>query len=395
MKIRAISSLSLGLVLVLSGTLWGQSSKPYKDAIFVKQSGEEGVYSEKTGAITDLTSSEILIETGRGQLLYTREAVKRVVLDKTRKKEYERLERSVESDENRIKDYKKLERKGALDEKKINEFIKLEERIESDKIKKNDYEKLKNTVDIHWNNKKSWIVNAVLQTPVLKEAFPNGLPPALENFLAALFLLAILSYGVYRLYQMLVVATNLRKLNRTKINMELGKLHYEVESLKRELGITEEVVPHRVQIREEAVAPGKTQKIDLESILSGFKLPEVHPFEFLKYKVFRMLTKEEQQRRTDLWKKKWPVNKKSRALLYYVLLPINLVFTALAVIFSIAFFVDIILPFVDPEFLEGVGLSFSLVFILLFIVSLVFLLRLNAQRRIMRKTYLEASMSQD
>lgn len=343
-KLKTSSFLSLGLVFVLSGTLWCQDSKTYNDVIFVKQPGNVSVYSIMTGHIVDLTSGEIIMEIEGKRLLYTREAVKLVELDKTRKNE---IDKNIAA----------------------------------------KYQEYQRYIDIYWNKKKSLIVDTVQKTPFIGTylGFLEKLPGASGTVLAVLILLAILSYGIYRLYQAFVISTNLRNLNRTKLNMEISKLHYEIESMKKKLGIAEEIALEKIQ----------TQKIDQESILYAFKIPEVRLLDFLKYKILRILTEEERQRRTDLWKKKWQAYKVrptwQRVLFYNARLLMNLLTTMCVAMFSIGFFFDIFLPFIDPEIFSGTSPLISLIFIPSFVVSFAFLLRLNAQRRIIRKTYHEAS----
>jgi hypothetical protein len=70
----------LGFHLSLPGLSLGDSSELGKDAIFVSEPGQKGIYHKTTGKIVELTSSELVIETNGRELLYKRKAVSRVVL---------------------------------------------------------------------------------------------------------------------------------------------------------------------------------------------------------------------------------------------------------------------------------------------------------------------------
>lgn len=399
MKLKATSLLGLGLVSILSGTLWCQNIKTYHDIIFVIQTEKEGMYSEKTGHIVTLTSSEIIMETEGNRLLYTHEAVKRIEPSKARECDHKILDeiikaiqmgrykikkenkdiKDIDLYEDPVDDYQELKDKvEAIQKAQLRLPDELVRRIEQDKI---SAEKFQENVDIYWNKKKSLIISVIQNTPPIGHffSFLDILPGMIGTFLAVLILISILSYGVYKLYQMLVVATNLRDLNRTKLNMEISKLHFDIESIKKELGLTEKIAPTEIQ----------AQKIDIKPSL---KIPEVHILDFIKYKIFHILTEEKIQRRTKLWQKKWQGYKDRpahlRVLYYYARLSMNFLATILVAIYSMGSFVDIILPFIDPEFPGGPFIS--LIFLLTFVVLFAYLLRLNTQRRIMRKTYRES-----
>ena len=92
--------------------------------------------------------------------------------------------------------------------------------------------------------------------------------------------------------------------------------------------------------------------------------------------------------------KKWQTHRKKNkwqsVLIYYLRILINLLLTLVVAMLSIGSLVDIILPFIDPEFIVGASPLISIIFLAFFIISIAILLRLNTNRRIMRKTYHEA-----
>jgi len=322
----------LGFYLSLPGLSIGDSSELGKDAIFVSEPGQKGIYHKTTGKIVELTSSEMVIETNGRELLYKREAVRRVVLAP-----------------------------GVHDEK------------------------IQGIVNVYWNRKESEIVKAVMRTPIIGPylTFLDNLSGAARMFLAILVFLCLVFYAAYKLYEMLVVATNLRNLNTLKLNMEVRKLRYELNDIEERLGVSPAIPSENAS----------TEEIENGTFPFHLEIPKVNILDFIKYKILRIFTEEEKKRRMELQRKKWLVLKEKskwvRVAVYYFRVLVNLMGTFLAGSFSVGSFVNIILPFIEPEALNGMSPFYSLVFLLFFIVSFGIFLRSNSQRRIILATYRE------
>jgi hypothetical protein len=308
------------------------SAESGNDAIFVSEPGQKGVYQKNTGRIMELTSNELILMTGSNQLLYEREAVRRV-----------ELEPDIHTED-------------------IHALVR-----------------------IYWNQQESEIVKAVQNTPIIGPflSFLDDLSGAARMFLAVLVLFGLILYATYKLYEMLVVTANLRNLNTIKLNMEVRKLRYDLKKIENKLGVAQAVST-------EKPAPEEMEK---ETFPFRFEIPKVRILDFIKYKILRMFPEEEKKRRIELWRQKWrAIDKKSswhKEAVYYSRLTLNLLGTIVAFMFSAGFIVDVFLPFVEPTIFNGASPLISLVFLVFSIISVGSLLRLFAQRRIMRSTYRE------
>lgn len=301
------------------------------DVVYAEQPGAKGVYLPTTGEITELTPRYLILETTEHKrVLYTPEVVGRIVLDPN--------------------------------------FPK--------------YDDKQKVTSRYWNRDKSLLVDVFLSNSLVDKYFPflSKLPGAAGTFVAVLILFGVLLYVTYRLYEILVVAARLTALNRMKLNLEIKKLHYDIEDIKKQLGLTGDLAFEQAQ--ERTIAPGH--------FLTGLELPRVNVADFLKHKILRMLTQTERQHQAELWRKKWNEYREKSprrpAAIYYSRRILNLGGTILMVILSIGFFVDIFLPFIQPEDF-GSSAGSSLLFFTLFVISLGVVLRLNIVRRIMSETY--------
>lgn len=331
MKCNMLLPVILGLLLVLSGISWTYSAEVGEDVIFVAEPGQDGVYSELNGKIKNITSSEMIFEIGGKRLLYERDAVRRVILDPS------------------------------------------------------NPENIQDLVSIYWNQEESQIVKAVQSTPIIGPSLSilDDLSGPVRMFLAVLVLLGLLLYATYKSYEIFVVTTNLRNLNIDKLNMEVRKLRYELNAIEEKVGAITKPVPEAAIIEE-------MEKVRFPY---SFDMPQLHILDFVKYKIFRIFTEEEKKRHTESWLKKWQIHQDSskfvRRLIYSSRLTLNVLSTFFVAVFSLGFFVDIMLPFIEPAEFSGASPLISLLFLILFIISFAFLLRLNAKRGIIRATYLE------
>ena len=344
MKRKLIALSSLLVVLILTGGLWGRNSTETDVyvRIFVKEGGKEGTYNVVKGKIEDLTANYIIVERENEHLLYERAAIKRIEFDEINKDEYEKT--------NKYLIYKKL-------------------------------------VDTRWNRDKSLLVAIVQDVPIFGNSLSilDKLPGAIDIFIAVIVLLSMFLFAGYKAYDKFVTAANIRSLSNKKLMMEIDKLRYEIEGLKKQLRLSTKKSPG-----------DKVPELDLvkEEVARKLVLPQFRILDFIKYKVLRLLSDEEKSQRTEIWQKKWQsYRKKSKwqsVLIYYLRVFINLLLTLFVAMFSIGASVNIILPFTDPEFSGGASPLISVMFLALFIVSIAILLRLNTNRRITRKTYREA-----
>ncbi len=350
-KLKTILVLSFGSLFVLPASLWcispGTESavkqqvekRIYTDVIFLEGPEQEGVYSKKIGRIRELEKSYIIMEMPEGEhLLYTPRVVKLVGLHN-------------------------------LDPNDPNDSEGLE----------NNWPKL---IDRYWNRK------PLLALVLGDTSFGRGLSVLGEysygfaTFLGVLILFALLSYAGYRLYEIVIISTHLRDLNSTKLNMEIRKLRREIEDIEKRLGITTKVVPEQ----EETEYFGR-KLVSYKSALSQLNI-----FNFVKYKILRILTEQEKSRRADVWRKRWEAYRMKKAwlpaLIYYPRLLLNIAVTIFTALFSLGAFVDMfVFAHIGDEF--G-SFYYIFVFFAMFMISFAFFLRLNTQRRIMRKTYIEA-----
>jgi len=141
------------------------------------------------------------------------------------------------------------------------------------------------------------------------------------------------------------------------------------------------------------------QDIDQKIIRESFEDPKILFMDFIKYKVFRVLTEEEKALRASLWRLKWQVYSSGshwRAKLnYHLRIYLNGFGIFYAFFFTVGSIPNLFIPFTDSEIPIGLSTLISLVFIATSIVSLVFFIRLNAIRRIMKETYREVSPQGD
>ena len=308
-----------------------------EDAVFVSVPGHKGVYHRTTGKIVKLTPDELILEKDGRQILYEQGVVHSVELGSAQAQD------------------------------------------------KHD------VANNYWNRKESQIVKAVQSTPIVGQylSFLNSLPYSARTFLAVLVLLGAILYAAYQAYQVVVVATSLRNLSTEKLTMEVRKLRYDLETIEKTLGLTPAKFPERTA----------TEVPAMTIMPIHFEVPQINIIDFVKHKLLRMLTEDEKKHRAELWGKKWEKLKKRSGWMsvavYYWRMSINWVGTLFVALFCIGSFIDIFLPFYAPASSDPVNPSISVVFVIFFAISLAWLLRLNAVRRIIRTTYRESHVGGD
>jgi hypothetical protein len=327
--IKAVILFMFTLSLAPPVSLGSEESEVCIDTVFVKQSAQEGIYLEITGKILELTQKHIFMETTDGERVrYLPVAIKKVGLDTTRS--------------------------GSEEWQKI--------------------------VDIYWNKNTSLWVTIIQDMFGNKGLFLSTMTENSSALLAILILIAILSYIGYRLYEMLIVNADLRKINRTKLTTEIDKLQYEITSIKKQFGI---------EIRIPAVeTTAESGGIVQEKISHGFDLPQI---QFIKYKIFRLLTTKEKDERKNRLQNKWKKYKKKsgwkRKIVLFARLSVNTLAIIFVSIFGFGALVDVVLPLADPTFLAGGSALISLLFFILFYISLVLFIRLRTKRKLIRDSY--------
>jgi hypothetical protein len=307
-------------------------SEVVEDVIFAVDPSHRGVHTKTMGRILFIRCTELLMETDAQQRLYEREAVRRV-----------QLHAAHSDDERRI-------------------------------------------ADVCWNQSESFVVKVVQSVPLIGPylTFLNHLSGAARTTLAALALLGVAFYLAYKLYELLVVAANVRSLSIAKLRMEVRKLRHEMDSIEKELGLSSAIANHTAKPRNAERAVG----------LPHFEVPDLRVLDFMKHKLLRMLTEEQKQRRMEVWREKWGAlagkSKWMRKSVYGARVGINLLGLACAGLVCLGALLEIVLlPFIDPSLLvEGFGFV-SIFFVLLFITLLAVSLRLYANRQTMRSTYRE------
>ena len=330
MNKKGILYVTFLLLFTLTGNLYSQTHTTRKDTIFVKEKGKEGLYVEETGTVEKITLKYLILVTKDGERkLFTRDVVKIVKLDKTHSQQE------------------------------------------------------LNLVTMHWNEEQSKLVKAVQGFPIVGESltFLNELPGATDTLVAIIILLAMLSYAAYKVYEALVISADIRKLNTNKVHMELSKIYFEVAALKKQLGLNFDVTDIEPEISE-------LKQRDIETV---FRMPEIHVLEFLKFKILGLLTSEEKKKRSEVWLKKWQnfkmKNNRLPAIIYYPKSLIYFLAVSFVALFCLGSIVNIFLPFINPDISGGVSPGISLIYIVFFILSLSFLVRLNNRRKILKNSY--------
>jgi hypothetical protein len=314
-------------------------TKETGDVVYAKQSTQDASYLATIGRIEDLTCDQLTMKPVEGnRRIYTRDAVQLVTLDSH-----------------------------------------CAERNKNQRGKEPSWEKLATDC---WNSATPFHVRvADTLFPPIKpsELWKNY--PRLADFLAAIILLSVLAYATYKLYDISFEALTVNARSREKLELEVQKLRYELESLKRQTGVAPEIAP-------------ETARADLTASF-GARIREADVAGFLTHKLLGIPSETEARRIADRWQKKWQAygaQGRRLVLIYQLRRVLNYLFTILAAVFCVLFLVDLFVVLSPSEsVLTGWGMFGMFLFaLLLFLISLRIWLRLNASRRIMRQTYLAA-----
>ncbi len=235
--------------------------------------------------------------------------------------------------------------------------------------------------DKYWNREKGWLITAVRQAPVVGGLLAGPLEnasPGAATALSALVLIAILSYAAYRGYGTLIVAREVQELSRRKLQMEVRKLRYELESMRQALGL-------------EQVGEAETERLEKDSSTAGLRIPEVDVIAFLRQKLGRASTQQAKLERFARWRRVWEAHR-SRATwlqqtLYYVHELLNMAGALLSLLFALGFAFDVVLPLVDPTFGGGIGMS--VVFAALSLLCVRAFLRFKREGEVITTTHRE------
>ena len=267
----------------------------------MRQPGREGVYAYETGCIARLEPGYLVIATGTTFYIYSRETVRQVRLDSLH----------PEADHELASRY--------------------------------------------WNREKGWLITSMHQAPVvggLLAAPLDSAPPWAATLVGALVLVVLVSYAAYRGYGTLVVARHVQELNRRKLQMEVKKLRYELQSLRQTLGLED---------AEEAEAA-----LDSDVPTPGLRIPEIDVLGYLRQKLGSASTEQAKLERRARWRRVWEAHRTEATWLqqtrYYLRELVNIAGALLSLLFGLGFAVDVVLPFVDPEFGGGGGIVMSAVF---------------------------------
>jgi hypothetical protein len=172
--------------------------------------------------------------------------------------------------------------------------------------------------------------------------------PWAATALSALVLLAILSYAAYRGYGVLVVAREVQELSRRKLQMEVKKLRYELESMKRALGLKE-------------VGEAETERLEKDASTAGLRIPEVDVMAFLRQRLGGASTERAKLERVARWRRVWEAHRNRatwlQQTLYYLHELLNMAGALLSLLFTLGCALNVVLPLVDPTFGGGIAMS--------------------------------------
>jgi hypothetical protein len=318
----------LWLFLLVAAVSLCQNAGAQVDTIFVEEDGRSGVYLETIGRIDTITSEYLILKTELGnRVLYTREIVKRLVIDTTHS-QYTR-----------------------------------------------------NTVGVYWCKDRSFLVQLLQQTPGLGglSSLLDYVPRGVDIFIAILVLLVLLSYASYRAYVTLVIAARTRDLNS-------WKLRYEIAGLRKQLGAVTGGPADTIEtLDSEQKEDTATSTIPLANMLEFLKRKvlrlltdgqkqEHHDLWLNRWRSLKQ-------------KSNWMPKLVFYALLplYWWLTGIMFMLSLGSFIDTFLFL------FMSTEIDSSGAVSpwFSLCFLIMFLVSLSLLFRFNTQRRILRSSYRE------
>jgi hypothetical protein len=296
---------------------------------FVAKPGAEGVYTEMSGTILELDCSDMEAEVDGKHMLFERKVVRRVTVSDA----------------------------------------------SSSIGKKAAY---------CWNQEESAVLpllksldNFPVIGPFLVAVVENLNSPHVQTILGIVILLAGLVLVAYRVYDYFYVAGSERNLNLDKLNLEVRKLRYELDAVEKQMGV-------QLPIRHDPEGGSPIQ----DRVRARLELPKLHIRDFVKYKILRLLTEQQKSKRHDQWITIWQATRedpKGSPLRYFLTMAAYGIGVIAATLLASAFFLGVLLSLFDST----LGDSFGVICLVLTLVFLSVLLRLVANRRIVRDSYRE------
>jgi hypothetical protein len=341
-KLAVVAAASASILFVTN--LWCQTpdSSTHRDTVFVEQAGQKGYYRPIIGQVRELTPTYVIIQNLEGaSALYTREVVATVRLDQRR----------------------------SGDDREYREW--------SDRI------------EAYWKPEASMLVRFLKSFPISSEplnAILSKLPSGVDTVAALIILFFALCYALYWLYDFVLVSRRAKALDHEKLQMEIAKIRYEISTLKKALGLPEPVpsepVDGSVAVRRPVHEESRIHVVDVLS--------------FLKHKVLRVPSEEQTSHRTELWNSVWlRYSQRKRwlpSVMYFIRLSLNYIFTIITVVLFLMWTIDIYV-FSSNTAIGEANIWMSILCIFLSIAFLGLLVRLNANRRMMKLSYRESIRS--
>lgn len=177
--------LAIACLASVIGTL---GVKAQEDAIFV-QTTTAGVADAQRGEVVELTPHYLVLRTRGAERLFTRESVRRIVLE-----------------------VKRFKRNDAI---------------------------CKYIVGQYWNTELPPIVKAAQALPFVGQPLHalDYIPPSLASTLASIALCIVVAWGCYKAYELMVVSRETNRLAKLRLQLEIAKLRHEALEISRRLDL--------------------------------------------------------------------------------------------------------------------------------------------------------------
>ncbi len=338
-SIRRIAGWMAAMACVASG-LWGCAAQnepaktqppPVSGSVFVAKPLAEGVYLEMTGMIVEMDCSDITMDVDGNRMMFERKVVRRVTVNvKERDSEIGKKAASCWSQEDSA----------------LMPIVKALEGIE--------------------------VIGSLLKGV-------EGLnSPRVQTTLGLVILFGGLVLVAYRLYDFFYGSATERNLKLEKLNLEVKRLRHELEGVGKPVGL------------QPPIANALDSSAIQERLRARLELPKLHIGDFVKYKVLRILSDQQKLARHDRWTKRWRDwrgNAQGGIFPYMLLMTVYAIGIIAVALLTLAFALGILMSLSDST----LGVSFGVMCVVLGLLCLSVLLRLVAQRRIIRDAYREST----
>jgi hypothetical protein len=303
---------------------------PVAGSVFVAKPLAEGVYIEMTGMIVEMDCSDITMDVDGNRMMFERKVVRRVAVNvKDRESEIGKKAASCWSQEDSA----------------LMPIVKALEGIE--------------------------VIGSLLKGV-------EGLnSPRVQTTLGLVILFGGLVLVAYRLYDFFYGSATERNLKLEKLNLEVKRLRHELDGVGKPVGL-----------QPPAVSAPDSSAIQ-ERLRARLELPKLHIGDFIKYKILRILSDQQKMARHDRWAKRWQAwrgNSQGGAFRYMLLMAVYAIGVIAAALLALAFALGVLMSLSDST----LGVSFGVICVVLGLLCLSVLLRLVAQRRIIRDSYRES-----